>query len=145
MIRLPPISTRTDTLFPYTTLFRSAFDRIIKPSIDDAVITAEIDALAAEARTIAGDHASDVDKLKAVSQVLYDACAWNDNRPFSSDHDDPLGLNVYNKLLPTYLASRRGNWVSMPVLNIILTEQLGLKGQLSKAPMQQFVRYTKHK
>src|SRR3546814_20123736 len=25
MIRLPPISTRTDTLFPYTTLFRSIF------------------------------------------------------------------------------------------------------------------------
>src|SRR3546814_3334344 len=25
MIRRPPISTRTDTLFPYTTLFRSAF------------------------------------------------------------------------------------------------------------------------
>src|SRR3546814_1269408 len=26
MIRLPPRSTRTDTLFPYTTLFRSAID-----------------------------------------------------------------------------------------------------------------------
>src|SRR3546814_10213398 len=26
MIRLPPRSTRTDTLFPYTTLFRSARD-----------------------------------------------------------------------------------------------------------------------
>src|SRR3546814_19917583 len=26
MIRRPPISTRTDTLFPYTTLFRSARD-----------------------------------------------------------------------------------------------------------------------
>src|SRR3546814_2299021 len=25
MIRLPPRSTRTDTLFPYTTLFRSSF------------------------------------------------------------------------------------------------------------------------
>src|SRR3546814_14167446 len=25
MIRRPPISTRTDTLFPYTTLFRSGF------------------------------------------------------------------------------------------------------------------------
>src|SRR3546814_12877578 len=25
MIRRPPISTRTDTLFPYTTLFRSEF------------------------------------------------------------------------------------------------------------------------
>src|SRR3546814_2441815 len=28
MIRRPPRSTRTDTLFPYTTLFRSAFDRV---------------------------------------------------------------------------------------------------------------------
>src|SRR3546814_2574044 len=27
MIRRPPRSTRTDTLFPYTTLFRSRFDR----------------------------------------------------------------------------------------------------------------------
>src|SRR3546814_13313216 len=27
MIRRPPRSTRTDTLFPYTTLFRSLFDR----------------------------------------------------------------------------------------------------------------------
>src|SRR3546814_14649625 len=27
MIRRPPRSTRTDTLFPYTTLFRSQFDR----------------------------------------------------------------------------------------------------------------------
>src|SRR3546814_6598076 len=28
MIRRPPRSTRTDTLFPYTTLFRSLFGRI---------------------------------------------------------------------------------------------------------------------
>src|SRR3546814_5659053 len=28
MIRLPPRSTRTDTLFPYTTLFRSRFHQI---------------------------------------------------------------------------------------------------------------------
>src|SRR3546814_8354219 len=27
MIRRPPRSTRTDTLFPYTTLFRSVYDR----------------------------------------------------------------------------------------------------------------------
>src|SRR3546814_2762015 len=28
MIRLPPSSTRTDTLFPYTTLFRSTLTRV---------------------------------------------------------------------------------------------------------------------
>src|SRR3546814_5274945 len=39
MIRRPPRSTRTDTLFPYTTLFRSvdkagaaAYERIIRPA-----------------------------------------------------------------------------------------------------------------
>lgn len=101
-----------------------AFDRIVRPSIDEAAIIAQVDALAARARFIAGANASDVDKLKAVRQVLYDAGAWNGNRPFSYDHEDPLGLNVYNKLLPTYLASRRGNCVSMPVLHVILAEKL---------------------
>lgn len=119
-----------------------AFDRIIKPSIDGAAITAQVDALAARARAIAGANASDVDKLKAVRQVLYDAGAWNGNRPFAYDHDDPLGLNVYNKLLPTYLATRRGNCVSMPVLHIILAEKLGLNVHLSTAPLHMFVRYT---
>src|SRR3546814_241369 len=31
MIRRPPRSTRTDTLFPYTTLFRSGVQRLITP------------------------------------------------------------------------------------------------------------------
>src|SRR3546814_16314707 len=31
MIRRPPRSTRTDTLFPYTTLFRSVRDRLQQP------------------------------------------------------------------------------------------------------------------
>src|SRR3546814_14069769 len=31
MIRRPPRSTRTDTLFPYTTLFRSRADVLVRP------------------------------------------------------------------------------------------------------------------
>src|SRR3546814_12001083 len=34
MIRRPPRSTRTDTLFPYTTLFRSIVEKAIAP-VDD--------------------------------------------------------------------------------------------------------------
>src|SRR3546814_2210035 len=33
MIRLPPRSTRTDTLFPYTTLFRSDRDQVMHVSM----------------------------------------------------------------------------------------------------------------
>src|SRR3546814_13638894 len=35
MIRRPPRSTRTDTLFPYTTLFRSALDKDHQDKLDD--------------------------------------------------------------------------------------------------------------
>src|SRR3546814_18236158 len=35
MIRRPPISTRTDTLFPYTTLFRSPVDLALQELVDD--------------------------------------------------------------------------------------------------------------
>src|SRR3546814_4351443 len=37
MIRRPPRSTRTDTLFPYTTLFRSVFQRQ-QPAIRDHLL-----------------------------------------------------------------------------------------------------------
>src|SRR3546814_8034775 len=38
MIRRPPRSTRTDTLFPYTTLFRSVMQKIIMESLNNGVL-----------------------------------------------------------------------------------------------------------
>src|SRR3546814_10573880 len=38
MIRRPPRSTRTDTLFPYTTLFRSIVDVFARYRIDDPLL-----------------------------------------------------------------------------------------------------------
>src|SRR3546814_4238109 len=40
MIRRPPRSTRTDTLFPYTTLFRSLLNKTLAGESGRAVITA---------------------------------------------------------------------------------------------------------
>src|SRR3546814_13674837 len=59
-----------------------------------------------------------------------------------SDWSSDVCSSDLNKLLPTYLASRRGNCVSMPVLHIILAEKLGLNVHLSTAPLHMFVRYT---
>src|SRR3546814_16043183 len=39
MIRRPPRSTRTDTLFPYTTLFRSVQPEIVATDVSDAALT----------------------------------------------------------------------------------------------------------
>src|SRR3546814_20728944 len=63
MIRRPPRSTRTDTLFPYTTLFRSKSDSMKKLVLvamavlpmavlaqEDFTVTAKVDALNAPAK-----------------------------------------------------------------------------------------------
>src|SRR3546814_3693403 len=46
MIRRPPRSTRTDTLFPYTTLFRSAFVLFAGPALLGLALLGRLDALA---------------------------------------------------------------------------------------------------
>ncbi|NNC71603.1 MAG: hypothetical protein HKN78_01865, partial [Sphingomonadaceae bacterium] len=68
--------------------------------------------------------------------------AWNGNRPFVYDHADPYGRDLRNKLLATYLDTRRGNCVSMPILQLIVAERLGLNVSLSTAPLHVLMRYT---
>jgi hypothetical protein len=72
---------------------------------------------------------------------LYNAGPWNGNRPYRYDLDDPSGLIVSNKLLPAYLANRKGNCVSMPMLFVILGKKLGLDVAISTAPKHFFVKY----
>src|SRR3546814_13958167 len=57
MRRLPPISTRTDTLFPYTTLFRSVDDEVRQPGVlgDGRIGPGDQDAVAGDVRT-GGPH-----------------------------------------------------------------------------------------
>src|SRR3546814_7049356 len=43
MIRRPPRSTRTDTLFPYTTLFRSSGSRVLSLRFPSAVPSSSSD------------------------------------------------------------------------------------------------------
>ncbi|HVQ07987.1 MAG TPA: transglutaminase family protein [Allosphingosinicella sp.] len=118
-----------------------AFDHIVDPSINADATLAQIGRLAAEATALAGPHATDAAKLAALRRVIYEGGAWNDNRPLSYDQTDPLGQNVRNKLISTYLATRRGNCVSMPMLFLLVGERMGLNLSLATAPLHVFVRY----
>ncbi|WP_161782120.1 transglutaminase family protein [Erythrobacter longus] len=117
------------------------FDALIAPEQDEAAVRAEIDQLAIAATRI-GAGGNDIAELQAVRQVIYEAGAWNGNRPFVYDHDDPYGQTLRNKLLATYFDTRRGNCVSMPILQLIVAERLGLNVSLSTAPLHVFMRYT---
>jgi regulator of sirC expression with transglutaminase-like and TPR domain len=124
------------------TTTKLALDKLVDRSIDESAVRRELDQLAAQARAIAGAGATDEQKINAVRRVIHKAGPWNDNRPFTYDHDDPRGLNVQNKLLSTYLRTRRGNCVSMPTLFLILADRLGLNVSFGTAPLHVFIRYT---
>src|SRR3546814_8404995 len=68
MLRRPPRSTRTDTLFPYTTLFRS-------PTPASTVITASNTALAKRRRCRASQGRSNLSALKNLSPAVDDVYA----------------------------------------------------------------------
>ena len=101
-------------------------DKTINPLIDVDANLKTIAATVAKIQAMLPLNASSQAKLEALKTYLYTAGSWNGQRPYQYDFDDPLGRNISNKLLPTYMVSRKGNCVSMPFLFIILDQRLGL-------------------
>src|SRR3546814_3846307 len=70
MLRRPPRSTRTDTLFPYTTLFRSAFAALalLHPLAGDDIIDhlGDVGRMVAHAFQILGDE----QQMRALGNML---------------------------------------------------------------------------
>src|SRR3546814_7961712 len=91
MIRRPPISTRTDTLFPYTTLFRSALPHaaLEQPvaEIADAGAGIENDRLAAGLHLDAGGIATKADVARR-------------RRRDAAAHAPELHLEAHRRALP---------------------------------------------
>ncbi len=113
-------------------------DKMVDPSIDVEATLKQIDAMVVAIQAMPGLAA---DKLEALRQYIYEPGPWNEGRPFQYDLDDPLGRQIKNKLLPTYLASRKGNCVSMPLLFIVLGQRLGLNVTASTAPTHILVKF----
>src|SRR3546814_3958737 len=104
MIRLPPRSTRTDTLFPYTTLFRSAgierddlyLDAVAENEMGDRLV------LDAEARgendppghrfaqSRSEEHTSELQSLMRISYAVF--CLKK-----KKDETHKLIYNIYHK------------------------------------------------
>src|SRR3546814_18490106 len=88
MIRRPPRSTRTYTRFPYTTLFRSEFHRILDRHVEDvgdglalelhlqrhAIVAGAVADVAGEI----GKHTSELQSLMRISYAVF--CLHNTNK-----------------------------------------------------------------
>src|SRR3546814_1913390 len=77
MIRRPPRSTRTDTLFPYTTLFRSMLGIVLlsDQTAPDQFIGKALDRLARVAQAAADprseEHTSELQSLMRISYAVF--------------------------------------------------------------------------
>lgn len=119
-----------------------AFDQVVDPGADSATTDAVIARLVDAARQMAGPNPSDAYKLAAVRKAIYESGAWNYRRPFRYDLADPLGQVARSKVLSTYIKTRQGNCVTMPILFLIVADRMGLNVRLATAPLHVFVRYT---
>jgi Uncharacterized conserved protein len=119
---------------------QTTIERAVNPTFDAAAFNAELDRWANMVRARVTKGAPPTDVMTVLGQVIYTPGPWNDNHPFSYDLDDPLGAKYQNKLVSTYLRTRKGNCVSMPTLLIILGQKLGLNMTLSQAPQHEFAR-----
>jgi regulator of sirC expression with transglutaminase-like and TPR domain len=118
------------------------FDKLYDPaSTDIDASLRQIDGMVQTVRAMAGPRATPQLRLVALRTYIYKAGPWNDNNPFTYDFADPLGRKTPNKLLATYLRTRRGNCVSMPMLFVALAQRLDLDVTLSTAPHHVFVKY----
>src|SRR3546814_1134277 len=91
MIRRPPRSTRTDTLFPYTTLFRSN-SRSSNARSSSATVTPCVKADTLKRARIAGvmsrrseEHTSELQSLMRISYAVF--CLKKKNQRIHIDHE----------------------------------------------------------
>lgn len=118
-----------------------AIDRMIDPTIDERATLKLLDAWADKVRARTPLGTSHVTQLMILGSTIYEPGPWNDYKPFSYDLDDPFGKDLNSKLISTYLATRKGNCVSMPILLVILGQKLGLNMTLAVAPNHMLAKF----
>jgi regulator of sirC expression with transglutaminase-like and TPR domain len=116
-------------------------DHMIDPKVDVAATRKALGNMVEGIKTILPPNASNQNKLIGLRRYIYLAGEWNNFKPFSYDFDDPYGHNIRNKLISTYLTTKKGNCISMPILLLLLGQKLGIDLSLSTAPLHVFIKF----
>lgn len=122
-------------------LAKLVIDKMADPSIDIHQQLKTINLMVEDVEKMLPPNAPSSDKLLAMIKYVYTPGEWNHQEVYSYNLDDPLGKDYKTKQLPTYLATKKGNCVSMPTLLLVMGERLGLKMHLVQVPTHLFVRF----
>lgn len=120
-------------------------DQLIDPNINVEAEVNKIDKMIKDIQSMLPPEASSMDRMLAIKKYVYTPGAWNNYQSYQYDFDDPLGTKISNKLLPNYMATQKGNCITMPFLFIILGDKLGLNITASTAPLHVLVKFSDSK
>lgn len=118
-----------------------AIDHMVDPKVDVQGTLRMLDQWAAKVRARFPPGSSNKAKLNLLISTLYEPGPWNDYRPFGYDFSDPHITNISGTFLSTYLATRKGQCVIMPIAFVILGQKLGLPLTMSMAPYHLLGKY----
>ena len=114
-------------------------DQMIDPATDKAAVLKQIDNIAAEIKASFPLGASNLVKFNTLRDFLYQPPLLSGRKPYRYDLEDDR--NPRAKLLSVYLATHKGNCVSMPLLMVILAQKLGIPLTLTTAPAHTYVKF----
>ncbi|MBX5065039.1 transglutaminase family protein [Rhizobium lentis] len=140
----PPVTDVEALFMPERDLadIKLTVDHMIDASVSIEASIGQIDRMAADVRAMLPDNATGAETLATLLRYLYEPGDWNGGSAFSYDQTDPLGTRPINRRLSTYLETRRGNCITMPMLMMFLGKRLGLNMTLAQAPLHVFIKYT---
>ncbi|TQV85683.1 hypothetical protein FKG94_02235 [Exilibacterium tricleocarpae] len=122
---------------------RFLIEAALYDDMDVAASERNISNIVATIKTMPEYGPSSLEKLGTAIRYLYTAGPWNHQQAYRYDLDDPMGtLKPRGKSVVNYMATKKGNCVSMPILLLLLSERLGVGVNLVLAPHHMFVRYT---
>jgi regulator of sirC expression with transglutaminase-like and TPR domain len=114
-------------------------DQMIDPSTDKAALLKQLDDMASDIRASFPLVASNLIKFKALRDYLYQPSPQSGRQPYVYDLENDR--NPRSKLLSVYLATRKGNCISMPLLFVILGQKLGVPVTITTAPAHAYVKF----
>ncbi len=105
-------------------LWTLLIDKEIDSTIDVEYYLGRLEEMATEIKRMVASRDGDMVRFVMTKMYQYDSGVWNDFRPYTYDFDDPLGEKLKNKMLSTYIDTRKGNCVTMPTLFLALMERV---------------------
>ena len=117
-------------------------DKMVDRSIDMDANINNIAVIVKSINSMLPINPTSMDKMLTIKKYLYVSGTWNDFKAYQYDFNDPKGTLIKNNLIPTYLTTRKGNCVSMPILFVVLGQKLGIDVSISTAPQHLLVKFT---